>query len=890
MRQVRATLAGVLVVLGAGGCGGKGDGSGPSPTQVATVTVVPVAPEVQVGATISVVTTYANAQGTLLSGRNVTYQTSNTSLATVSNIGGVTGVAPGVVTISALVDGISGSANITVTAPSVAQIAIDQRTPLVLEGATVALTVKTFDFLGHPLTGRDVEWSSSDPTMATVNLDGLVSGVAAGTPYIRAESEGKKDSVRLRVKSLHAPQVTGGAPALLTPGITATVTGQNFGPTPNDNEVLVNGVKAAISAASATSISFKVPSAQALPCVANDATIPVIVLANADSAPTTRQIRLAQTRTLNVGESLVLTNAADITCTEFAGNGGTYLLTAFNYAETPAVRTSFALVGTSKDAPVASVSPSATTLSRATAEAAVRAQAFAQQMQLPGILQRHLANHLSQMRRENAMAQAHPAARRVWRTKRSMEAQAMLQSGASASVQAVAPTGPAPAPNVGDKLDFRMCPASNTSISWCDNWSGVRGRVVYVGPKLIIYEDSLAPLAGQMDAEYQRIGQEFDARMYGYLSSFGRPLAADTDMHWYGHIIAVFSPRVNRYYNGGILGFVTACDAFPRTDAQGNDCPSSNEGAFFYSIVPDPNNDNTSQRVSIADWRRVIRGTLAHEAKHITALSERYVHDADRPFDDAWLEEATAQQASELWARDIYGFPQKSDIDWTQGPQCDYWPSPDGTCTDPVEAILHHFFFLYVHYAQNEFHSILSDPTGFIPLDRVIYGSSWSFARYVTDVFGSTEGDFLRSLTMVTNDAGVANITDKAGHPFWELFGLWSLATLADNFPTGTINDPRLRLPSWQTRGIFEGMNQHLVTGSPPHPAFPRPFPLVPRVVNFGAWDALQQQVADLPGGGFAAWHMSGSQYAPQVIALRAPDGSPLPTSDKIGLAIVRIE
>ena len=37
--EVRATLAGVLVVLGVGGCGGKGDGAGPSPDKVASVTV-----------------------------------------------------------------------------------------------------------------------------------------------------------------------------------------------------------------------------------------------------------------------------------------------------------------------------------------------------------------------------------------------------------------------------------------------------------------------------------------------------------------------------------------------------------------------------------------------------------------------------------------------------------------------------------------------------------------------------------------------------------------------------------------------------------------------------------------------------------------------------------
>ena len=87
-----------------------------------------------------------------------------------------------------------------------------------------------------------------------------------------------------------------------------------------------------------------------------------------------------------------------------------------------------------------------------------------------------------------------------------------------------------------------------------------------------------------------------------------------------------------------------------------------------------------------------------------------------------------------------------SDIAWRDGPQCDY-AQLGGTCADPVEAILHHFNFLYLHYQANETKSIISDPSASIP-DAVIYGSSWSFQRYDTDLQGN-EGDFLRSITQV---------------------------------------------------------------------------------------------------------------------------------------------
>lgn len=876
MRRLSAPHLFVVGLLAAAGCGGGGGSEPAGPPKVASVTVTLGQPQIEAGLTTFASALYFDSKQAALSGRTVTYASSATAIATIDQNGTIIGVSPGSTTISATVEGVSGSASLTVTPPAVATVVIEQRVPVVKETQSITLTAITLDRIGQTLTGRALAWSSDNPARATVSNAGVVTGVSAGSAYIRATSEGKSDSVLLRIKGLNAPAISGGAPSLLVPGNPATLTGQNFGVTPNDNEVYVNGVRATVTAASLTSLTFTVPSVDALPCVPNDASIPVLLVANADSATAARTLRIATTRTLAIGEVAILSNPSDLACTEYAGAGGKYLMTAFNYASTPQTKVSFELLGAANGTNVASAQASSAVSRAVLSPQTAQDLAF---QQIPPYLQRHLSNHLALMEREARITGARRPAHQIWQSQRTRNAGREM-------LRAAAPTGPKPPPALNSTAAFRMCPENGTSISFCDQYQDVNARVVYVGPKMIIYEDVLAPTAGQNDAVYQKLGAEFDRDMYPILLNFGRPLAADTDLQWTGKITAIFTKRVNQYRGGGILGFVTACDFFPRSDPDPNQqCPSSNEGPYFYAIVPDPNNVNANQRIDAATWERYVRGTLVHEAKHITAVSERYVHDANRAFDEAWVEEATAQQASEMWARLIYNRPAMSDIAWNDGPKCDY-AALGGTCADPVEAILHHFNFLYLHYASNESKSIISDPTSAIP-DAVIYGSSWSFLRYVTDM-QRNEGDFLRSITQVKNDAGVQNIVTHSGQSFTDLMGGFSLASLADDYPTIAINDQRAKLLSWNTRDIFQGMNQFLVVGNPPRQAFPRVFPMNIRVVNFGNFSDVQQQVSNLPGGGWVAWELSGAQTTPQVLAIRTPSGGPPPAN--IGLAIVRVQ
>lgn len=85
-----------------------------SPAPVATVNVAPTAGSVQVGRTLQMTVNLLDAAGNVLSGRAVTWQSSNAKAATVSSTGLVLGIKRGTTTILTTSEGKTGSATITV--------------------------------------------------------------------------------------------------------------------------------------------------------------------------------------------------------------------------------------------------------------------------------------------------------------------------------------------------------------------------------------------------------------------------------------------------------------------------------------------------------------------------------------------------------------------------------------------------------------------------------------------------------------------------------------------------------------------------------------------------------------------------------------------------------
>ncbi len=188
---------------------------------VAAVTVAPGSASLTTGQATSLVATATDANGNVLSGRQFTWSSANTSVGTVSAQGLVTATGAGSTTISATSEGRSGSAQIAVTSPTptpVASVSVSPSAANVTVGATVTLSANVRDANGATLSGRTVTWSSSATQTATVSSSGVVTGVSPGNATITATSEGKSGT---SVVTVQQPAPTPVASVRVTPSTLA---------------------------------------------------------------------------------------------------------------------------------------------------------------------------------------------------------------------------------------------------------------------------------------------------------------------------------------------------------------------------------------------------------------------------------------------------------------------------------------------------------------------------------------------------------------------------------------------------------------------------------------------------------------------------------------------
>src|SRR5205814_744035 len=158
---------------------------------VASVVVSPGSATTLVTGTVQLAATPLDSGGNALSGRIVTWGTNSPTVATVGNSGLVTAVSAGSATITATSETKAGDATITVTAVPVASEIVSPAIAPLRVGTTVQLTATPRDAVGTALPGRQVDWTSSAPSIATVNSAGLVTAVAPGSATITATSETK---------------------------------------------------------------------------------------------------------------------------------------------------------------------------------------------------------------------------------------------------------------------------------------------------------------------------------------------------------------------------------------------------------------------------------------------------------------------------------------------------------------------------------------------------------------------------------------------------------------------------------------------------------------------------------------------------------------------------
>jgi uncharacterized protein YjdB len=172
------------------------------PVPIATISLQPQFDSVELGRTYNNwVVTLKDAAGGTLTGRKLSWESNNTTIATIdANSGVVTAVgAGGDALITVRAEGKFDQATIKVLQPVIQIVATPKDSfdlPMTTT-RTIAVTVVGPD--GVALTGRVITWSSANPGIAVVSSTGVVTPVSLGTTTITIRVGTKQDTVRVRV-------------------------------------------------------------------------------------------------------------------------------------------------------------------------------------------------------------------------------------------------------------------------------------------------------------------------------------------------------------------------------------------------------------------------------------------------------------------------------------------------------------------------------------------------------------------------------------------------------------------------------------------------------------------------------------------------------------------
>jgi hypothetical protein len=203
--NVRIRLAAVSIFLTALACAPEHRGTTftepPPPKGAATLTSLGVSlpGTLVIGQTATATVSGVDQFGAAFPPGPVVWSSVSSAVATVTGNGVVTAVAVGQTQIIADASGVQAKASVTVVPVPVATVTVTPVTVPLVGGSTQQLTVVTRDAANNVLIGRVVTWTVADASKATVDANGLVTAVAAGTTIVTATSEGKTGAAQIIV-------------------------------------------------------------------------------------------------------------------------------------------------------------------------------------------------------------------------------------------------------------------------------------------------------------------------------------------------------------------------------------------------------------------------------------------------------------------------------------------------------------------------------------------------------------------------------------------------------------------------------------------------------------------------------------------------------------------
>jgi uncharacterized protein YjdB len=197
-----AALAGIVGVLACTTATGV--------TPVVSIVVTPDSFDVALTTKRTISVQLVGPGGQAVTGRTITWASSNPGIAAVSSTGEVTPVTLGLTTITVSAGGKTAEVRVRVVGEPVVSVIITplQSVFVVRVGQSVQLGGQCLNAANQVLTDLTPNWTSSNPLVASVSANGLASGVTVGQANISARCNNLSASVTVQVTLVPVTSVT----------------------------------------------------------------------------------------------------------------------------------------------------------------------------------------------------------------------------------------------------------------------------------------------------------------------------------------------------------------------------------------------------------------------------------------------------------------------------------------------------------------------------------------------------------------------------------------------------------------------------------------------------------------------------------------------------------
>lgn len=152
------------------------------------VEILPAKPDVEVGQKLTFSVGAKDAAGKAIAAKATAWFAAPFDLASADESGLVTFYQPGEVTVGAIVEGKPVFTKVIVKPAPIKTVEIAVPDTPILVGGTMKLVPTARIFNGDPRTDATITWASDNPSVATVDAAGVVTGLAPGKASLKASS------------------------------------------------------------------------------------------------------------------------------------------------------------------------------------------------------------------------------------------------------------------------------------------------------------------------------------------------------------------------------------------------------------------------------------------------------------------------------------------------------------------------------------------------------------------------------------------------------------------------------------------------------------------------------------------------------------------------------